>query len=507
MKSALPFALALLSLSALASASDLHVGAGGSIQLAIAAAVDGDRVLVEAGTYHERIDFLGKAIEVIGLSGAALTILDADLNGTVVRFVNGEGPRSRLAGFTVARGAASGSTGGGILAPSGARPTIEDCRIVSNHGSYGAGVHGDAILVRCTIQQNTASTSHGGGLWGAPQLYDCVVANNSVTSGAGGGLYLTGGAAVLRGCWIEGNASVLGQGRGGGIYVDSSASASIEGCVLVGNFGAAGVFAGYGGGIFVEAAGTSVVRCTLVDNSLSGSSVAGGAIYGPAQVRDTIVSGNSLPQLASVAAVTYSDVEGGAPGTGNFDLAPLFVDAAAHDYHLMANSPCIDAGDPADARDANGSVVDVGAFSFDLPAPASFCLAGANSVGSGAQIGWAGSQSLAANDFELQVSAAPAGQFGAFFYGPAATQLPFGDGFRCVSASGLGLFRLQPLQVVGAGGSVSLPLDFQAPPASSGPGAIAAGSSWNFQFWYRDPAGPGGSAFNLSNALHAGFVN
>jgi hypothetical protein len=30
---------------------------------------------------------------------------------------------------------------------------------------------------------------------------------------------------------------------------------------------------------------------------------------------------------------------------------------------------------------------------------------------------------------------------------------------------------------------------------------ISAGSSANFQFWFRDPMG-GGSAFNLSNALN-----
>ena len=32
-------------------------------------------------------------------------------------------------------------------------------------------------------------------------------------------------------------------------------------------------------------------------------------------------------------------------------------------------------------------------------------------------------------------------------------------------------------------------------------GQINSGDTWNFQFWYRDPTGPCGFAFNLSNAV------
>ena len=38
----------------------------------------------------------------------------------------------------------------------------------------------------------------------------------------------------------------------------------------------------------------------------------------------------------------------------------------------------------------------------------------------------------------------------------------------------------------------------------TGPGQISAGSTWNFQFWYRDPAG-GGAGFNLSDGLQLTF--
>ena len=44
-------------------------------------------------------------------------------------------------------------------------------------------------------------------------------------------------------------------------------------------------------------------------------------------------------------------------------------------------------------------------------------------------------------------------------------------------------------------------LDFSTPPRSGG--LIQPGSSWNFQFWYRDSAG--GNGFNFTDALSVNF--
>jgi hypothetical protein len=51
------------------------------------------------------------------------------------------------------------------------------------------------------------------------------------------------------------------------------------------------------------------------------------------------ISGNGSP------TVTYSNVQGGFPGTGNIDADPLFVDPDSGDFRLLPDSPCIDAGD------------------------------------------------------------------------------------------------------------------------------------------------------------------
>ncbi len=46
-------------------------------------------------------------------------------------------------------------------------------------------------------------------------------------------------------------------------------------------------------------------------------------------------------------AITYSDVQDGYVGEGNLDVSPGFANPAMGDYHLLIDSPLIDAADPA----------------------------------------------------------------------------------------------------------------------------------------------------------------
>jgi hypothetical protein len=63
--------------------------------------------------------------------------------------------------------------------------------------------------------------------------------------------------------------------------------------------------------------------------------------------------------------IEYSNISEPWPGTGNITDDPLFVDAAAHDFRLETNSPCIDAGNPAAPLDADGTRADMGVFAFE----------------------------------------------------------------------------------------------------------------------------------------------
>ncbi|MCP3915381.1 MAG: hypothetical protein GY711_07485 [bacterium] len=164
-------------------------------------------------------------------------------------------------------------------------------------------------------------------------------------------------------------------------------------------------------------------------------------------------------------------------------------------------------GDGAWVTNARG----VGALAFfdvpivecSEPPPAPYCVTSPNAVGPGARILAAGSQSIALNLFTLEIGAATPNQFGLCFYGTGTTQVPAGNGVLCIDLSG-GLHRL-PVVQSDALGNAFFQLDFGAPPMDAGAGQVVAGTTYNFQYWYRDPGGPGGTDYNFSDGLAVAF--
>jgi hypothetical protein len=133
-----------------------------------------------------------------------------------------------------------------------------------------------------------------------------------------------------------------------------------------------------------------------------------------------------------------------------------------------------------------------------------YCSPGApNSVSAaGASFSAIGCSSISGNALTLAVADVPPGKPGIFFYGPYQTQIPFGNGWVCVGGM---VQRVNKTQWADGKGVVRFPVDLTQKPFASGPGEILPGSTWNFQFWYRDPDGfP--TTFNLSNALQIVFA-
>jgi hypothetical protein len=160
-------------------------------------------------------------------------------------------------------------------------------------------------------------------------------------------------------------------------------------------------------------------------------------------------------------------------------------------------------------EDANGELYIVDSSGGQIwrmeeacPATANtYCTAAPNSTGGAAYISSTGTPSVSQNNLTLQVAGAISSQFGLFYYGANQISQSFGNGFRCVGAGGVGIFRLGPAAQTDSFGDLTRHWDMTQSPSSTGAGAVNAGDTWNVQFWYRDPASTQGSAFNLSNAL------
>src|SRR5688572_18152157 len=320
-----------------------------TIQQAILAARDRDVVRVRRGTYHEHLDFLGKAIEVVGHEGPASTIVAPISPGAVVRFHSGEGPASRLIGFTLRDGTGSpDDSAAGVSAVDphtgiASRPTLSDCVIENNvvgwfsGGSGPGGVSGEALLERCVLRANRAQVgSQAGGAAGRLTLIGCVIEENEGC--LAGGLLLEPGSYVLD-CVLRANRAGGCYSRfeplaaGGGAIRTSGPGVVVEGSLLFDNVvtespepgGLGGCyFTSHGGALSGEAL---LARCTLVGNRWEACGTIGG-IEGSPSLRDCILYANDDPPGYYTAQmdVRYSDVEGGAAGAGSFDLFPVLVD-------------------------------------------------------------------------------------------------------------------------------------------------------------------------------------
>jgi parallel beta-helix repeat protein len=366
--------VSVLLFATFAHAATLEVGAGKpwtTIQSAINAAGTGDKILVYNGTYVENINFIGKAITVKSVNGAASTTIDGSAGESVVTFAYGEGPGSVLDGFTIKNG--YGSDGGGIYCSSSS-PVITNCTITGNTADRaGGGIYCSAsspTITNCTITGNTAYWSCGGIACfysSSPVITNCTITGNTAYIGGGIDCY-TSSSPTITNCTITGNTANY---DGGGIDCGTSSSPVITNCTITGNTSQ------YGGGITCFYSSSPVItNCTITGNT----AYIGGGIYcveSSLTVKNSILwgdtadfGGNEIFLDSSTFTVIYSDVAGGWAGAGNINADPLFVGNG--DYHLKAGSPCINKGtsEGAPSNDIDGDTrpqgngYDIGADEF-----------------------------------------------------------------------------------------------------------------------------------------------
>lgn len=223
-----------------------------TIQAAVDASVNGDRVLVAAGTYSESVSLLGKSIELGPALIGSEVALRAPQNQRALRFTSGETSSCRVFGLRLLGATPAGSYGGGVLVQ-GSSPRIESCRFEGitwnvSAGTWGGAadiVSGSPVFLDCLFEGNRvvqASGFDGGAVLargGQPRLEQCVFRSNGTqpfTQGAD--LFAVSQlpvVATLVNCRFEGvsggafGARIYNYGQGGG-----AAKVVLQDCAFVG---------------------------------------------------------------------------------------------------------------------------------------------------------------------------------------------------------------------------------------------------------------------------------
>jgi|GEM_PF-5192963 len=242
----------------------------------------------------------------------------------------------------------STSAGGGIRASlaAGSSLTLKGCTItgnVANVNQYGGDYAGGGVwkagdgsltIERSHISQNT--------------VYSKTTTCNDTAIAYGGGCHLGGGTTTIEASVISENVAYaldvnscccehnLGYGAGVSLW---SGTLWIRDSVLSNNDG---YFSGsnpWGSGFYVNSGIANIINCTIAYNDGVGLENAGATV----SAVNSIFYFNTRGQIGGTVSVTYSDVQGGHAGEGNFSANPSFISPPT-DLRLADGSFCIDLG-------------------------------------------------------------------------------------------------------------------------------------------------------------------
>ena len=259
--------------------------------------------------------------------------------------------------------------------------------ITVDGGTFGAS--------GCTIQNNQ-SANHGGGIWeqNSDMVIDhCKIVNNRASDGGGIDVGLTNRdddnttaqRVQIQHCIIAHNVG----GYGGGISCVGSGSRRlpvlIRDNVIYANSGRGT----RGGGVFAEFSYVRIINNTIASHGDLDSS--GVTLYDDPSIflANNILAFNrtGVTRRGDLAAVSHNNCVFGntvtsfdnfEKGPNDFVADPRLADPPDDDYHILAGSPCIDAGDHACVlsgdTDVDGNVrtgtahVSVGAYEYKIRA-------------------------------------------------------------------------------------------------------------------------------------------
>ena len=235
-----------------------------------------------------------------------------------------------------------------------AKGYIFDCLFAGNNGKgIYASESSELFINNSNILNNSSYGIESNGSGSNVSITNSIVANNTGTG------ILTGANLKVERCKIYSNGYY-------GIESHNALNMEITDSLIYRNTT---------GGIFRASSSASAV---IRNNTLYNNGSYGINLYSGTQtaISNNIVWGSTAYNITNgFSNVTYNCIQGGYTGTGNRSDNPEFRNAAANDFHLIADSNCINAGNPStsgtnetdidgEARKI-GSVVDIGADEFN----------------------------------------------------------------------------------------------------------------------------------------------
>lgn len=321
--SALPVAL----LSAVSvAAAELHVpGDFATIQAALDAALPGDTILVDPGTYMENLRFNGKNVTLKSTGGPGGTTIQGT-GGTTVDI----GPGGAILGFTITGGTATFGAG---MSVNGGGTVITGNVFDGNR--QGSGGFGAAI----------------GGNNSSPIIQQNVFQNNSCD-----GQFLSGVVSFVNTSSprIVNNIFQDNPCRAINMTLPSGSLPQVINNTIVRNVS----------GVRVDRripTNQQVYRNNLIVGNQIGLEVDFGVESFNPTWENNLVFNNGTD---------YRGIVDQTGQNGNISADPLLVDFDNGDYHLQSGSPAIGAGSTQDAPEVDfdgvlrGNSIDIGAFQF-----------------------------------------------------------------------------------------------------------------------------------------------
>lgn len=252
-----------------------------------AKASGGDTIRVAQGVYRENLNIRINVTLEGGYRAADwtrniddnMTIMDGGGFSQSVLVFQQDSDGAALEGFTVQNGDAG--YGGGGIHVSGADVVIQSCVVTGNvANNVGGGIFvwdADVLISDTHVLSNSAALNHGGGIHvtGANaqvEIQGCVVSHNRGANSGGGGVVIDSSAtAIIENNQILSNTCPAGDNEGGGIRVNSQALVEIHDNIISYNQ------CGRGGGIAVAGYSTATIENNhVVSNTAYG---AGGGLH------------------------------------------------------------------------------------------------------------------------------------------------------------------------------------------------------------------------------------